>query len=560
MKNPDVRREDINPLFHFIKYGWKEKRNPSQNFNISYYLEKNPDVAEANINPLIHYIKHGQKENRLIRMPNKIVSNENIKKRNSKKLLFDEKIFSSIDKHKLSEKVDIIVCVGPNPENFYRCYESIKSHTNPNDYILNIVIHEQDYLKIQDLVSASNITVYQHNMTYFNFSKANNMVIKDTENDVLLLNDDTEVTEDWLNKIRRDSKGVALTGAHTCKQCTGNSEMWGKGPAQLTYKPINMFCCFIPKIIIKVVGLLDEEFSYYGGDDNDYSMRVLKNGFPLIISEAYVKHKHHQSYGEMRNVLIIHCRKILYEKHRELSPFELENIYPLISMIIVLQAQETLTQHQTNLILDQNYDNIELIIVHKELSQRSKNFINKAQKLCANTITINLPKNTNAANARNLGLTASKGQFIIFVNNKVNLKYQLEEYLRLVILNPSISALFINYKFSQKAELDKIFGLDITEIPNLIMKFESNSSCIFGRRHLFFDVPFYSYPGIAMEFDWLMRAHRKKHMISVCNNKEDFTLSNKINTLNTNDNLVKTITGIMKRERDVNILRRSKDS
>ena len=58
---PDVRRADIDELMHFIKIGWKENRNPSENFNTEEYLERNPGVKEAKINPLVHFIKTNKK-------------------------------------------------------------------------------------------------------------------------------------------------------------------------------------------------------------------------------------------------------------------------------------------------------------------------------------------------------------------------------------------------------------------------------------------------------------------------------------------------------------------
>jgi len=45
LHNPDVRRADIDPLKHFIKYGWKEGRNPSENFDTSYYLSNNISLS-----------------------------------------------------------------------------------------------------------------------------------------------------------------------------------------------------------------------------------------------------------------------------------------------------------------------------------------------------------------------------------------------------------------------------------------------------------------------------------------------------------------------------------
>ena len=59
-----MRIADINPLKHFVKFGWKEGRNPSENFDIRYYLDLNPDIQAAKVNPLVHYVRIGKKEGR----------------------------------------------------------------------------------------------------------------------------------------------------------------------------------------------------------------------------------------------------------------------------------------------------------------------------------------------------------------------------------------------------------------------------------------------------------------------------------------------------------------
>lgn len=60
----DVRLADIDPLWHFVKFGWKEGRNPSKEFDTRYYLEQNPDVKNAGVNPVVHYIQFGINEGR----------------------------------------------------------------------------------------------------------------------------------------------------------------------------------------------------------------------------------------------------------------------------------------------------------------------------------------------------------------------------------------------------------------------------------------------------------------------------------------------------------------
>ena len=59
---PDVAKNDIDPVKHYIVHGWREGRNPSQNFNTNAYLTKHPDVTAAGICPLIHFILHGKEE------------------------------------------------------------------------------------------------------------------------------------------------------------------------------------------------------------------------------------------------------------------------------------------------------------------------------------------------------------------------------------------------------------------------------------------------------------------------------------------------------------------
>jgi len=61
---PDVKRDNWDPILHYILYGWKEGRNPSPEFDTNYYLFSNVDVALSGVNPLIHYILYGKYEGR----------------------------------------------------------------------------------------------------------------------------------------------------------------------------------------------------------------------------------------------------------------------------------------------------------------------------------------------------------------------------------------------------------------------------------------------------------------------------------------------------------------
>lgn len=61
---PDVAEAKINPIDHWLEYGWKERRNPNRHFNTESYLLANKDVLKANIDPFYHYLAAGRAENR----------------------------------------------------------------------------------------------------------------------------------------------------------------------------------------------------------------------------------------------------------------------------------------------------------------------------------------------------------------------------------------------------------------------------------------------------------------------------------------------------------------
>ena len=62
--NPDVKASGMDPYTHYIKYGWKEGRNPNEVFSTKDYLDANPDVAASGVNPLTHFETYGWKEGR----------------------------------------------------------------------------------------------------------------------------------------------------------------------------------------------------------------------------------------------------------------------------------------------------------------------------------------------------------------------------------------------------------------------------------------------------------------------------------------------------------------
>ena len=62
MKKGKLFCKIMSPIKHYLKFGWKEGRNPSAEFNGNEYLNKRSDVRVAGICPLVHYIKFGKEK------------------------------------------------------------------------------------------------------------------------------------------------------------------------------------------------------------------------------------------------------------------------------------------------------------------------------------------------------------------------------------------------------------------------------------------------------------------------------------------------------------------
>lgn len=55
-ENPDVKKDGINALLHFLLFGAKEKRDPHPLFDVSYYYSTDRNLDPDRFNPLVHYI------------------------------------------------------------------------------------------------------------------------------------------------------------------------------------------------------------------------------------------------------------------------------------------------------------------------------------------------------------------------------------------------------------------------------------------------------------------------------------------------------------------------
>lgn len=236
-------------------------------------------------------------------------------------------------------KTSIIILTFNNLEYNKLCIESIRKYTEKETYEIIVVDNHStdgtvDWLKQQKDLK---LILNDENL---GFPKGCNQGIQAAQegNDILLLNNDTIVTPNWLKNLKKclyskDDIGAVGSVTNSCsnyqvipanysnmeemiafaaKNNVSNSSMWEERLRLVG------FCMLIKNEVIKKIGLLDERFSPGNFEDDDYSFRIRKAGYRLILcKDSYIYHFGSASFKKVSdeyNQLLINNRKKFAEK------------------------------------------------------------------------------------------------------------------------------------------------------------------------------------------------------------------------------------------------------
>ncbi len=337
---PDVNSKNIDPLSHYLNYGSKEGRWPSPSFCTNYYLDIHKDVAKIGLNPLIHYAIYGIHENRPT-----LPDYESFKDNSFN--YFDSNQIDNILSN-LNKKVSIIIPIFNAFDEVKKCIESILKNTKNINYEIILVNDQSTDSRIAPLLKEfetkeDNFKIITNSINK-GFVKSVNVGMENTDNDVVLLNSDTEVTHNWLQKLiinaYSDEKIGTVTPLSNAAGIFSVPEMnYNEIPSFLTIegmgklverssKHINMevptgngFCMFIKRVTIDEVGYFDEEnFGKGYGEENDFCMRALKKGWKNIIDDStYIFHKESASFSSHKEELKKRNGRTLLKLHPDYS-------------------------------------------------------------------------------------------------------------------------------------------------------------------------------------------------------------------------------------------------
>lgn len=213
----------------------------------------------------------------------------------------------------MNRKTSIVILTYNHLEDTIACIESIYKYTEKGTYEIIIVDNASTDETRTWLKEQKNIKVI-YNDQNMGFPKGCNQGIEiaDSENDILLLNNDTVVTENWLKNLKiclySDSKIGAVGSV-----CNHDENKQG---VDFTYQDMEQmqilarknnisdpnrweekvfligFCLLIKREVIEKLEVLDEGYTPGYIEDNDFSLRILTLGYRLFLCHDSFIHHH----------------------------------------------------------------------------------------------------------------------------------------------------------------------------------------------------------------------------------------------------------------------------
>jgi len=245
--------------------------------------------------------------------------------------------------------VDIIICVHNALSDVQRCLESVVRYTT--SFYSLILVDDGSEPQTRDFLSEfadKQKAILLRNETPRGYTRAANQGLRYSSADyVVLLNSDTIVTPEWLDRLvacAESNPRIGIVGplSNTASwQSIPEIESqgdWAANPlpegmtiehmGQLVAKYsarlypsmpfLNGFCLLIRRQVIREVGYFDEEnFGPGYGEEDDYALRARQTGWLLALADdAYVYHAQSRSYSsESRKHLTKQAGMRLAEKH-----------------------------------------------------------------------------------------------------------------------------------------------------------------------------------------------------------------------------------------------------
>ena len=259
-----------------------------------------------------------------------------------------------VNQDKNSYLIDLIIPVYNSLDELKSCVTSIKKYTDMNKVRVVFVndasnFKTTDYLRKCFVTSKNVLLVENHNNLGYTYSINRGLKLAKSKN-IVTLNSDTVVTENWLEKlilvIESDVNiGIVgpLSNAATWQSIPklkddNNDFVVNKLPKNHTVDSmqellnnyslnlfssvelLNGFCMMIKREVLEKIGYMDEvSFPFGYGEEIDYCIRAKQAGFKLVVADdVYIYHSKSKSFGnKKRKELSMQGERAIKQKHGE---------------------------------------------------------------------------------------------------------------------------------------------------------------------------------------------------------------------------------------------------
>jgi len=175
-------------------------------------------------------------------------------------------------------------------ENLRPCIQAIDKYDSSADVRI-IVVDDGLTEKPPEYIREIECQVIQGSKPFVFARNCNLGICAAVEDDVILLNDDCLLTTEcgFAHLIETGQQHPEFGVISAAVNNTGNGNQRPKSIG-LRDEPrmVCFVCAYIPRSTIDAVGLLDERFTAYGFDDDDYCLRVRKAGLKLGVFDGCV--------------------------------------------------------------------------------------------------------------------------------------------------------------------------------------------------------------------------------------------------------------------------------
>jgi len=322
--NPDVAQSGIDPLRHFQRWGWREGRNPLPGLDMRRLLNSQPELRVVKGNALALFAtdavaRHmagtsvpGRMPQRPVPMPVEQVDRD----------MLQPDAWSEVVPRRWTHEptVDVIVPVYSGLQETLRCLYSVLTAPvrTPHEVV---VINDAGPVPelnamLRTLAGRGLITLEQNRLNQGFVRTVNKGLRQHRDRDVVILNSDTEVYNNWLDRLLAQAEAhprlATLTPLSNNATICSYPETLGDNRLPLELPPSEIdslaaavnrmrhvtaptgvgFCMYIRRAALRDVGMLDDRrFGRGYGEENDLCQRALQRGWSNgVACDVYVRH------------------------------------------------------------------------------------------------------------------------------------------------------------------------------------------------------------------------------------------------------------------------------